>query len=188
MFLQISPNENDLNETICSLNFASRVKGVELGPAKKQMDNTEFLRYKQLVEKTRQEAKLKDLQIKKMEETIHNLETKVKEKDQKNKNLQEKLKELEAQLLVERKLARQHVDTKIAELQQQQMRQQFEDQNDTPMRPPLVAKPLALMKNTSDHTSDTSNLVHFSSDHNHHKTPSCLLPESFLRCNGPQEK
>ncbi|KMS98078.1 hypothetical protein BVRB_4g095910 [Beta vulgaris subsp. vulgaris] len=188
MFLQISPNENDLNETICSLNFASRVKGVELGPAKKQLDNTEFLRYKQLVEKTRQEAKLKDLQIKKMEETIHNLEIKVKEKDQKNKNLQEKLKELEAQLLVERKLARQHVDTKIAEQQQQQMRQQFEDQNDTPMRPPLVAKPLALMKNTSDHTRDTSNLLHFPSDHDHHKTPSCLLPESFLGCNGPLEK
>ena len=49
MFVQISPNENDLSETICSLNFASRVKGVELGPAKKQLDNTEFLRYKQLV-------------------------------------------------------------------------------------------------------------------------------------------
>lgn len=49
MFLQISPNENDLNETICSLNFASRLKGVELSPAKKQLDNTEFLRYKQLV-------------------------------------------------------------------------------------------------------------------------------------------
>lgn len=34
---------------------------------------------------------MKDLHIKKMEETIHNLETKVKEKDQKNKNLQEKV-------------------------------------------------------------------------------------------------
>jgi len=49
MFVQISPNENDLSETLCSLNFASRVKGVELGPAKKQLDNSEFLRYKQLV-------------------------------------------------------------------------------------------------------------------------------------------
>lgn len=35
MFVQISPNENDLSETICSLNFASRVRGIELGPAKK---------------------------------------------------------------------------------------------------------------------------------------------------------
>lgn len=49
MFVQISPNENDLSETICSLNFASRVRGIELGPAKKQLDSTELLKYKQLV-------------------------------------------------------------------------------------------------------------------------------------------
>lgn len=49
MFVQISPNERDLGETICSLNFASRVRGVELGPVKKQLDNMEYLRYKQLV-------------------------------------------------------------------------------------------------------------------------------------------
>lgn len=50
MFVQISPNENDLSETLCSLNFASRVKGIELGPAKKQVDSCELLRYKQLVQ------------------------------------------------------------------------------------------------------------------------------------------
>lgn len=49
MFVQISPNENDLSETLCSLNFASRVRGIELGPAKKQLDNTELLKYKQMV-------------------------------------------------------------------------------------------------------------------------------------------
>lgn len=49
MFVQISPNENDLTETICSLNFASRVRGIELGPAKKQMDRTECFKYKQMV-------------------------------------------------------------------------------------------------------------------------------------------
>ncbi|XP_021764618.1 kinesin-like protein KIN-14Q isoform X2 [Chenopodium quinoa] len=181
MFLQISPNENDLSETICSLNFASRVKGVELGPAKKQLDNIEFLRYKQLAEKTKQEAKLKDLQVKKMEETIHNMESKIKDKDQKNKNLQEKLKELEAQLLVERKLARQHVDTKIAEQQQQQMRQQFEDQNSAPNRPPLVVKTLGTLKNVNENTCDSPSLPRLFSDHNNHKMPSYfLLAESFL--------
>lgn len=50
MFVQISPNENDLSETLCSLNFASRVKGIELGPAKKQLDSSELIRYKQLVQ------------------------------------------------------------------------------------------------------------------------------------------
>lgn len=49
MFVQISPNENDLSETLCSLNFASRVRGIELSPAKKQVENNELLKCKQMV-------------------------------------------------------------------------------------------------------------------------------------------
>ncbi|XP_023643819.1 kinesin-like protein KIN-14Q isoform X2 [Capsella rubella] len=135
MFVQISPNENDQSETLCSLNFASRVRGIELGPAKKQLDNTELLKYKQMVEKWKQDMKGKDEQIRKMEETMYGLEAKIKERDTKNKTLQDKVKELESQLLVERKLARQHVDTKIAE---QQTKQQTEEENNTSKRPPLA--------------------------------------------------
>ncbi|XP_038880393.1 kinesin-like protein KIN-14Q isoform X2 [Benincasa hispida] len=144
MFVQISPNENDLNETLCSLNFASRVRGIELGPAKRQLDMSEFLKCKQMTEKTKQDMKSKDLQIRKMEETIHGLDLKMKEKDQKNKNLLDKVKELEAQLLVERKLARQHVDAKIAE---QQMKTESEDHKPASMRPQLASRPLGSQKN-----------------------------------------
>jgi hypothetical protein len=49
MFVQISPNDGDVGETLCSLNFASRVRGVELGPARKQLDSGELFKYKQLV-------------------------------------------------------------------------------------------------------------------------------------------
>ncbi|XP_022865440.1 kinesin-like protein KIN-14Q, partial [Olea europaea var. sylvestris] len=86
MFVQISPNENDLTETFCSLNFASRVRGIELGPAKKQMDSTELFKHKQMVEKLKQDLKSKDFQVKKMEDFNHGLEVKIKEKDAKNRN------------------------------------------------------------------------------------------------------
>lgn len=49
MFVQISPSENDLGETMSSLNFASRARGVELGPAKKQIDTGELQKMKQMV-------------------------------------------------------------------------------------------------------------------------------------------
>ncbi|KAF5198948.1 Kinesin-like protein kin-14q [Thalictrum thalictroides] len=131
MFLQISPNENDLGETLCSLNFASRVRGIELGPAKKQLDGSELVKYKQMVEKAKQDTKSKDGYIKKLEETIQSLESKAKTRDLNNKSLQEKVKELESQLLVERRLARQHVDNKIAELHQQQQKNLHEEPNVT---------------------------------------------------------
>ena len=52
MFVQISPSETDAPETLCSLSFASRVRGVELGPPKKQSANQgggEVMKYKQMV-------------------------------------------------------------------------------------------------------------------------------------------
>ncbi|RID74940.1 hypothetical protein BRARA_B02014 [Brassica rapa] len=155
MFVQISPNEKDNSETLCSLNFASRVRGIELGPAKKQLDNTELLKYKQMVEKWKQDMKVKDEQMRKMEETMFGLEAKVKERDIKNKTLQEKVKELELQLLVERKLARQHVDTKITEYQ---TKQQHGDENIPSKRPPLATIPLGSNK-SSNETSTSKEMV-----------------------------
>lgn len=49
MFVQISPSEQDLGETISSLNFATRVRGIELGPAKKQIDTSELQKMKVMV-------------------------------------------------------------------------------------------------------------------------------------------
>ncbi|KAM1205316.1 hypothetical protein ACFX2G_006234 [Malus domestica] len=37
-----SPNASDLGETLCLLNFASRVRGIESGPARKQADLSEL--------------------------------------------------------------------------------------------------------------------------------------------------
>jgi kinesin family member C2/C3 len=49
MFVQISPSDNDVSETLSSLNFASRVRRIELGPAKKQVDTAELQKTKQTV-------------------------------------------------------------------------------------------------------------------------------------------
>ncbi|CAH2047459.1 unnamed protein product [Thlaspi arvense] len=148
MFVQISPTEKDLSETLCSLNFASKVRGIKLGLAKKQLDNTELLKYKQMVEKWKQHMKGKDEQMRKMEEMMSGLEAKIKER----------IKELESHLLVERKLARQHVDTKIAE---QQIKQQNEDENNTSKRPPLANILLGSNKVSSE-TSTSKETVNLS--------------------------
>nr|XP_043624723.1 kinesin-like protein KIN-14Q isoform X2 [Erigeron canadensis] len=158
MFVQISPNENDLSESLCSLNFASRVRGIELGPAKKQIENSEVMKYKQMAEKYKHEMKSKDLQIKKLEGNFHGLDMKLKEKELKNKNLQDKVKELESQLLVERKIARQHVDTKIAEQQTRQQQQQ-ENVSSTLSRPPLASKPLNTQRNSVESKENQLNII-----------------------------
>lgn len=49
MFVQVSQSAADLGETLCSLNFASRVRGIENGPARKQADVSELFKYKQMV-------------------------------------------------------------------------------------------------------------------------------------------
>ncbi|PNT78331.1 kinesin-like protein KIN-14E isoform X2 [Brachypodium distachyon] len=98
MFVQISPSDNDVSETLSSLNFASRVRGIELGPAKKQVDTVELQKVKQMLERSKQEVRLKDDSLRKLEENCQNLEHKAKGKEHLYKNLQEKVKELESQL------------------------------------------------------------------------------------------
>ncbi|KAK3022736.1 hypothetical protein RJ639_045601 [Escallonia herrerae] len=98
MFVQISPSENDLNETLSSLNFATRVRGVELGPARKQVDTSELQKMKMLLDKAKLELRFKDECLRKLEESLQNAENKARGKDQIYKNHQEKIKDLEGQL------------------------------------------------------------------------------------------
>ncbi|KAL7223510.1 hypothetical protein ACSBR1_025041 [Camellia fascicularis] len=98
MFVQISPSEQDLNETLSSLNFATRVRGVELGPAKRQIDTSELQKMKMMLDKARQESRFKDESLRKLEDSLQNLESKARGKDQCYKNQQEKIKELEGRI------------------------------------------------------------------------------------------
>ncbi|XP_038977497.1 kinesin-like protein KIN-14E [Phoenix dactylifera] len=98
MFVQISPTDIDLGETLSSLNFASRVRNIELGPARKQVDTGELQKMKQMLDKVRQESRSKDESLRKLEENCQNIENKMRGKEQLCRNLQEKNKELEGQL------------------------------------------------------------------------------------------
>ena len=49
MFVNCSPAEYNVPETICSLNFAKRCRAVELGAAKKNTDSSEVLRLRKQV-------------------------------------------------------------------------------------------------------------------------------------------
>ncbi|KDP41503.1 hypothetical protein JCGZ_15910 [Jatropha curcas] len=104
MFVQISPSKHDLGETISSLSFATRVRGVELGPAKKQVDMVELQKLKMTLDKAKQELKSKDDAMRKLQEDFHILEVKAKGKDQCYRNQQEKINELESQLAMKTEL------------------------------------------------------------------------------------
>ncbi|KAJ9560585.1 hypothetical protein OSB04_005745 [Centaurea solstitialis] len=107
MYVQISPSEQDMSETLSSLNFATRVRGVELGPAKKQIDSSELQKLKSSLDKAKQDLKSKDEALKKLEENHQSLEVKAKCKDQMQKGQQEKLDDLAGQLELKAQLCKQ---------------------------------------------------------------------------------
>ncbi|XWS64549.1 hypothetical protein CRYUN_Cryun05aG0013600 [Craigia yunnanensis] len=99
MFVQISPSTADLGETLCSLNFASRVRGIESGPARKQVDLTELYKYKQMAEKLKHDEK----ETKKLQDNVQSLQLRLAAREHICRSLQEKVRELENQLAEERK-------------------------------------------------------------------------------------
>lgn len=101
------------------------------------------------------------------------------------------IKELESQLLVERKLARQHVDTKIAE-QQQHIRQQLEETNHV-IRSPVASRTLGIQK----YLNEGKDQVHPSrplTENSNYKYPaatiyldgSCKYNDSIEKENNPE--
>ncbi|KAJ3676299.1 hypothetical protein LUZ60_003711 [Juncus effusus] len=108
MFVQISPSSSDLAETICSLNFATRVRGIEQGPARKQSDPAEAIKLKQIMEKLRQEEKenarlndslqLLNLKFASRENVFKTLQEKIRDAEQQCKTYQQRVRDLENQI------------------------------------------------------------------------------------------
>ncbi|CAA2984409.1 Kinesin-4 [Olea europaea subsp. europaea] len=99
MFVQISPSAADLGENLCSLNFASRVRAIENGPARKQPDHADVFKYKQMAEK----AKLDEKETKKLQDNMQSLQLRLAAREHNCRSLQEKVRDLENQLAEERK-------------------------------------------------------------------------------------
>ncbi|KAL5701824.1 hypothetical protein ACHQM5_027120 [Ranunculus cassubicifolius] len=99
MFVQISPSASDLGESLCSLNFASRVRGIENGPARKQADPTENFKFKQMVERLKHEEK----ETMKLQDSLHSLQLRYAAREQQFKSQKDKIRDLENQLAEERR-------------------------------------------------------------------------------------
>ncbi|XP_061338036.1 kinesin-like protein KIN-14S [Gastrolobium bilobum] len=99
MFVQVSPSAADLGETLCSLNFATRVRGIESGPARKQVELTELFKYKQMAEKLKHDEK----ETKKLQDNLQTLQLRLAAREHHCRNLQEKVRDLENQIAEERK-------------------------------------------------------------------------------------
>ncbi|KAL9318499.1 hypothetical protein ACSQ67_015016 [Phaseolus vulgaris] len=98
-YRQVSPSSADLGETLCSLNFATRVRGIEGGPARKQVDHTELFKYKQMAEKLKQDEK----ETKKLQDNLQIAQLRLAAREHHCKTLQEKVRDLENQIAEERK-------------------------------------------------------------------------------------
>ncbi|RZC85792.1 hypothetical protein C5167_026467 [Papaver somniferum] len=81
----------DSGETLCSLNFASRVRGIEHCPAHKQSDPTEIFKCKQMAEKLKQDEK----ETKKLPDSLQSLQSRFAASEQFCRSLQDKLRESE---------------------------------------------------------------------------------------------
>ncbi|KAK6936731.1 LOW QUALITY PROTEIN: Kinesin motor domain, partial [Dillenia turbinata] len=99
MFVQISPCVGDLGETLCFLNFASRVRGIEHGPTRKQADYSKLLKYKQMAEKLMHDEK----ETKKLRDSLQSFQLRLAAREHMCRNLQEKVRNLENQLAEEKK-------------------------------------------------------------------------------------
>ncbi|KAF6990078.1 hypothetical protein CFC21_007327 [Triticum aestivum] len=116
MFVQISPSSTDSGETLCSLNFASRVRAIEHGPARKQVDPAENFKIKQMAEKLCHEEKenaklneslqLMQLKYASRENVFRTLHDKIRETEQACRTHQQRARELENELANEKKAAR----------------------------------------------------------------------------------
>lgn len=109
MFVNISPSgkAEDANETESSLRFASRVRKVELGQAKKQVDNSDMVKYKRMYEEAQQELDNVSAEVEVLNDKVASLESQ-------NNELSEALGQSDGEL----SMIKMDYDTKVQEAEE----------------------------------------------------------------------
>ncbi|XP_027364543.1 kinesin-like protein KIN-14S [Abrus precatorius] len=142
MFVQVSPSAADLGETLCSLNFATRVRGIESGAARKQVDHSEVFKYKQMAEKLKQDEK----ETKKLQDNLQMLQLRLAAREHHCRTLQEKVRDLENQIAEERKTRLKQESRSLAAISAQppSLQQTNAHKTMTDKKPPLNPSKLRL--------------------------------------------
>lgn len=114
-FVNISPSgkAEDANETESSLRFASRVRKVELGQAKKQVDNSDMVKYKRMYEEAQAE-------LDEVSGDIEILKAKVSDLEGQNNELSEALGQSDGEL----SMIKMDLDTKSQEAEESSLKAQ----------------------------------------------------------------
>ncbi len=74
MFVCVSPSDSDASESLCSLNFAGRVRNVELGPAKRKAETAGAAGAGKALEQAREQARKAQEEADRREARIRQLE------------------------------------------------------------------------------------------------------------------
>ncbi|GJD08279.1 Kinesin-4 [Galdieria sulphuraria] len=81
MFVNVSPEEPDLQESISSLNFASRVNKIQLGPATKHTESQELSRFAKAATRAYEEASSKEEEIRHLKQKLNETTQALHEKE-----------------------------------------------------------------------------------------------------------
>ncbi|GJQ13818.1 hypothetical protein GpartN1_g5609.t1 [Galdieria partita] len=81
MFVNVSPEEPDLQESISSLSFASRVNRIQLGPATKHTESQELSRFAKAATRAYEEASSKEEEIRNLKQKLNETTRALQEKE-----------------------------------------------------------------------------------------------------------
>ncbi len=84
MLLSAAPEVSNYGESVCSLNFASRVASIKLGAIKRSVESGELIKALAEVKNYEKEAEKLKAKVSSLESTIHSLNGKIKELNENN--------------------------------------------------------------------------------------------------------